>query len=237
MPLTTESGEEYTGVFLFDITDLQEKKSELERQTEDLRKMSDQLRYLNENAYKLAREEEILAFQTRLHDAMGAGITAVHRILEQNLPEGDYAEAIRVWRRSAEMMDAGNNSYSINGSIGDFAHDAEALGVRFELTGDMPGEKDTEEVILTALHTGLTNCVKHAGATEMRAVIENEDGDTVLTITNNGKAPGGEITPGGGLSNLMSRVARLGGRMEIISQPEFSLRIVVPTHDTDLLQS
>lgn len=237
MPLTTEAGEEYTGVFLFDITDLQEKKSELERQTEDLRKMSDQLRYLNENAYKLAREEEILAFQTRLHDAMGAGITAVHRILEQNLPEGDYAEAIRVWRRSAEMMDAGNNSYSINGSIGDFAHDAEALGVRFELTGDMPGEKDTEEVILTALHTGLTNCVKHAGATEMRAVIENEDGDTVLTITNNGKAPGGEITPGGGLSNLMSRVARLGGRMEIISQPEFSLRIVVPTHDADLLQS
>jgi signal transduction histidine kinase len=235
-PLTTEAGEEYTGAFLFDVTDLQNKKSELEKQTEDLRRISDQLKYLNENAFKLAREEEILAFQTRLHDAMGAGITAVHRILEQNLPEDDYSEAIRIWRRSAEMLDADNDSESVNGSIGDFEHDAEALGVRFEFAGEMPGEKDAEEVILTALHTGLTNCIKHAGATEMRAVIECENGETVLTITDNGRPPEGEITPGGGLSNLRDRAARLGGRIEIISQPDFALRVMIPVQDTARLQ-
>ncbi len=235
-PLTTEPGEEYTGAFLFDVTDLQNKKSELEKQTEDLQRISAQLKYLNENAFKLAREEEILAFQTRLHDAMGAGITAVHRMLEQNLPEDDYSEAIRIWRRSAEMLDADNESYGRNGSIGDFAHDAEALGVRFELIGEMPSEKDAEEVILTALHTGLTNCIKHAGATGMRAVIEKKDGETVLTISNNGRSPDGEITPGGGLSNLRDQASRLGGRIEIISQPDFMLKVIIPAEGPVPLQ-
>lgn len=234
-PLMTESGSEYTGSFLFNITELEEKKQELEKQTESLKKISDQLKYLNENAYKLAREEEVLSFQTRLHDAMGAGITAVHRILEQNLPEDDYADAISVWRRSAEIAYADAEDVRGEGTIGDFASDSAALGVRFELKGNIPDDRDAEDVIMTALRTGLTNCVKHAGATVMCAEITDEDGETVVRITNDGKIPDGEIVPGGGLNNLTERAARIGGSVSTVTDPEFALIVRFPSDREELI--
>lgn len=233
-PMQDGSGNNYTGAYLFDITELQEKKRELESQNESLREISEQLRYLNENAYKLAREEEILAFQTRLHDAMGAGISAVHRILEQNLSADAYDDAIRIWRRSAEMA-YDDETDSETGSVRDFIADSRALGVRFSMDGEMPQDRLSEEVIMTALHTGLTNCIRHAGATEMHADIRETDGEIVTEITNNGRPPEGEIVIGGGITNLRTHAARAGGRVEVISGPEFVLRVILPAERKEKL--
>ena len=59
---------------------------------EKLPEISRELRYLSDNVLILTREREVLAAKTKLHDQMGAGLTAIR----QNLLQGseDYSDAV-----------------------------------------------------------------------------------------------------------------------------------------------
>lgn len=46
-----------------------------------------------------------------------------------------------------------------------------------------------------------------------------------VSLTNNGAAPKGKITEGGGLSMLRQRIEESGGKMEIQSVPRFKLML------------
>ena len=74
----------------------------------------------------------------------------------------------------------------------------------------------------------LSNGVRHAGATELRIALTEDDSSVSIHITNDGAPPKGEIVPRGGLHNLYRYVLDCGGRLQIQSAPSFAMTITLP---------
>lgn len=224
--LDINTDEWYTLSLLFDVTELNRKKQELEAQNADLRKISGQLRYLNDNAYKLAKEEEILAARTKFHDTMGAGIAAVHQMLSGEIRNTELERVIRMWYRSLGLSATGISNEA--DPLEDFERDAAALGVKFTLSGTFPADPEIGELFTLGLRTALTNCIRHAGASQLHAEVAESAEEVVLSITNDGKNPEHEVTEGGGITNLRDHARRMGGRVETRWKPRYVLQVAVP---------
>jgi signal transduction histidine kinase len=63
---------------------------------------------------------------------------------------------------------------------------------------------------------GLTNAVKHAGATNVRLEVARRDSTLIVSVADDG-AGGAKIDHGSGLTGLSDRVGALGGRLLIDS--------------------
>lgn len=76
----------------------------------------------------------------------------------------------------------------------------------------------------------LTNIARHANATTVAVLIEENNGCWQLTIRDNGKGfdPAAD-TEGNGLKNLRARAERMGARLEINSQPGQGSALVLTT--------
>ncbi|MGN1409980.1 MAG: sensor histidine kinase, partial [Eubacteriales bacterium] len=221
-------GSRYTEVIFSDVTELYERKAEIEKQTKVLKEISKNIRLLSANVAAMTKEEEILSFKTNLHDRLGAGIVAARQVLLHKLPSGEMDEVIRMWKQSVEFIEHDNSSLSNNSALTELLRDAETIGVSVFLDGSLPGDKMILELFVTAMRECLTNCVRHAEGTELYIKCVKENGNFILTVTNNGKIPEHEITPGGGLTNLIRQTGYCGGKIEILSSPEFRLIITMP---------
>jgi signal transduction histidine kinase len=74
--------------------------------------------------------------------------------------------------------------------------------------------------LLAAVREALTNVAKHARATRADVTVVVEDGDVVLTVTDNGVGVGDERRPGLGVQNLAERATVLGGECTVSRRPE-----------------
>lgn len=221
-------GSAYTEAVFYDVTELYEKRLEIEAQTEKLRELGKNIRALSENVAAMTKEEEMLSFKTALHDRMGAGLMAARQVLLQNRPTKEMDALIRDWQRSVALVKQDNDALADRGELSGLMRDAEAIGVDIRIDGELPQDSDALGVFLGALRESLTNCVRHANATELRAsVMHNEESHTLI-ITNNGRSPKEKIVPCGGLANLTKRVIHLGGTIDIQSLPEFMLTVTIP---------
>jgi signal transduction histidine kinase len=86
--------------------------------------------------------------------------------------------------------------------------------------------------LFLAFKEGLTNVVRHAGATEVRLGIRLEAGEVRMSITDNGRGLSSDLHTEemDGVANMRTRLERLGGRFEIASEPGSGtvLRFFVP---------
>lgn len=107
-------------------------------------------------------------------------------------------------------------------------HDAEAIGIKVNLSGELPEQEELRRVMILAMRECLTNSVRHAGATTLHVAVEKNGDSISMKITNDGKAPETEVVPKGGLHNLYRHITDCGGTMEIQSKPVFVLTVVLP---------
>jgi signal transduction histidine kinase len=85
------------------------------------------------------------------------------------------------------------------------------------------------------IQEALSNARKHAGASRVQVVFEQQDGQVRITILDNGRGfdpnaatPGGQSGPGHfGLRFMRERAEALGGCLAVISQPGEGTRVVV----------
>ncbi|MDD6715960.1 MAG: hypothetical protein PUF49_06265 [Firmicutes bacterium] len=110
----------------------------------------------------------------------------------------------------------------------EFLHDAGAIGVKVNLSGNLPEKEELRCVVILAMRECLTNSVRHAGAATLYITVEKKEDSISVRITNDGRPPETEIIPRGGLRNLYRHVLDLGGTMEIQSKPSFALTVVLP---------
>lgn len=191
--------------------------------------MSVQNRRLRENVGQLAKEEELLFFKTKWHDTMGEGLTAIRRRLLSSLPEKETDDALRSWSDAVTVIQRDNDDPDQRrDAAGDLFRDAGALNIRLHIRGALPAKKETGQLFILAIRNCLLNAAMHADATELYADITGAGDTDVLSVTNNGRPPEGEIIPRGGLINIMLHAGRIGGRTEIQSRPRFELTVTVP---------
>lgn len=157
-----------------DVTKQYHEKINLTKQTEKLKEISRELRYLSDNVLILTREREVLAAKTKLHDQMGAGLTAIR----QNLLQGseDYSDAVRLLCQAVNAIWNDNQQPFGEGEFEQFLQDAKTLGVKIECLGSLPKNEDYANIYILAMRECLTNGVCHAGATELFITMqENND--------------------------------------------------------------
>lgn len=226
--VTVSDGIVYTEVIFSDVTEFYEKHLKLKEQTKQLEKISRDLKVLSDNVATMTKEKELLTAKTRLHDQMSAGIIAMRQILQQkNMTQGT-ADAVRMFQKAVSTF-KNDNEYPLERSeLAEFMRDADVIGVKVELNGEMPQHPEQYRVFMIAVRECLTNSIRHADATVLTVDIKEDDSAFSIRITNNGKPPKSEVTPKGGLLNLYSHIANLGGTMKIQSNPVFALTVTVP---------
>ncbi len=187
------------------------------------------LRALLESIEYLTMSRELMQLKAELHDALGQSLLLSKRFL---LDPGslDPAEVRSAWLSNLGLLDSSRpeswqKPYYLQ------EKQAEALGVRLEILGELPGEDRLIPAVETALRVHITNVLRHAGGSRATVACRRVGDEWYLTLTNDGMLPRGPIREGGGLGNLRSRVEALGGSMEIDCAPGFRLRLRLPAGD------
>mgnify|MGYP006387583937 FL=1 len=69
----------------------------------------------------------------------------------------------------------------------------------------------------------IANAVKHAEAKNITIGIHKKDAKLLIEISNDGKLPEGEITLGGGLSNIKRMVEEKRGQFRVEAKEQFRM--------------
>lgn len=225
--ITASDGVVYTEVIFSDVTELYEKNLKLKEQTIQLEKISRDLKVLSDNVSTMTKEKELLAAKTRLHDRMSAGIIAMRQILKQEQTTEETADAVSLFQKAVSAIKNDNEYPLERGELAEFMRDADTIGVKVELNGELPQQQEQHRVFLIAMRECLTNSVRHADATKLTIDIQEDDNYFSIRITNNGEPPESKVMPKGGLLNLYNHITNLGGTMDIQSNPVFTLTVTV----------
>jgi signal transduction histidine kinase len=202
---------------------------------------------LAEEIRRLAVAEERARMAREMHDSLGHYLTVIkvglenaerlrERATEKAWDEVRQAklltmEALTETRRSVRAL----RPLALEGrrgsaALSELARTFDGLRVDLVVTGqERELGPDTEIVLYRAFQEGLTNVLRHAGATAVTAELSFEGRTTVLVITDDG---GGaeSLREGFGLVALGERVAALGGAVKAGNRAGggFELRVELP---------
>lgn len=206
----------------------------LDAQHAELVQVNAQLTEAMEASRDLVLAEERARAAAELHDGLGHQLTLISMSL-------DYAGRMRNRDPEKAWGEVANASVAARQALADMRlwvralHPArldqltepsafEAVAEVFRGTGlDVQVEVATDEPLdaprglfaYRLVQEGLTNALRHAGASRVVFSIERDDGGTLrLTVADNGNGSG-EIQPGYGLRGLIERAEELGGTVTL----------------------
>lgn len=204
-------------------------------------------------------EAERREIARELHDELSQGITAVRALagaIVQRSPEtpavhapaqsivavtGAMQDGVRGILHKLRPAEAGGLGERLRLCVEHWrvSHGGIALVAQIEVAG--PALPDAvAQAALRIVQEGLTNVVRHAGATRVELAVGREAGGLVLTLADDGRGHGDGPSPqpgsGLGLTGMRERVALLGGRLEFSRPPAggFALRAWLPAVQEEL---
>ena len=226
--ITDTDGCAYQQVTAADVTELVARQDQLAKENAQLADANRRARRLLEQMPEIVREQEILTMKMRVHDDIGHSILAARQALLSGAGLREMRRSAAVWEQSVALLYRANADAEPEDPFSYARRRAEELHVRLTISGCIPERGEARTLAALAIRECLTNCVRHAGATELYVSAQAGDGGCTVTITNNGAPPAGEITEGGGLSALRRRIEGSGGSMSIATQPRFALTVKLP---------
>lgn len=232
--ITDRDGAMVTEVVAADVTELYGKQEELNRENARLAEANLGMKRLLDNMSEIVREEEILSMKLRVHDDIGYSILSARRALLQQQDIAVIRENAALWEAAVGLLDRANHMSPLPDEWETLCRRADDLGVEIVLDGALPEQDLPRHLLSLALRECMNNCVRHAGGSRLFAALTRGNGEVACVITNDGKAPEGEITEGGGLSGLRRRIEGAGGRMDVQSSPRFALTVTLPMKETSI---
>ena len=205
-----------------------------------------------EKAYSVVAEVTALEERQRIakdiHDTAGHSLTTVimqtesaKRILNAN-PEEAKAKIVAANLQAKHALEELRNSVHLLSGVSENKTLKEALmGIIHEST-DGTGitiRSDIEEIAVSkakyrflcnTLKEGISNGLRHGGATAFWFELKEEDEKIRFLLSDNGKGVDGEIKLGFGLTTMQDRAKALGGGMSLFTDPEegFELTLELP---------
>lgn len=208
-----------------------------------------ELREARATVAHLAANEERLRLARDLHDLLGHSlslITLKSELAGRMLPDKPEAAAQqvadieRVSRQAlVDVREAvsGFRRPTLDAELAGARTALAAAGIAADLTRVSVGHDDSghadlppdeEGALAWALREAVTNVVRHSGARRCEIAVEETGDELCLTVTDDGRGPGG--AHGNGLTGLTERLALADGRLETGPGPRggFRLRAYVP---------
>lgn len=212
-----------------DITEQYALSRQLMASNKELEKMKKRLLRFSENVTDITREKEVLAAKIRIHDRLGKTLLISKRYLEAEDSGITRKELSDLWKSNISFLLGEAEQPDRDETADELQQAAKAMGISLTVTGSLPENDNTAgSLILIGARECLTNAVHHAKATRLSIRIFKENGQTVVTYTNDGKKPGKEIVEGGGLTSLRKKAEEKGALMTVESKPQFCLRLTIP---------
>lgn len=199
-------------------------KKETEQKNENLRKLNLRLRRYGEIVAEVTRERETLAARVKVHGNLGSLILRTKKALLQG--NYDSQSLVEDWDDVMSVIFASDNQVD---KFAEADKAASGVGVRIFYTGKRPKiGSNAEKIFAAAVFECVINTARHADGNELYVKMVESETSYLLTVTNNGKQPTGNIVEGGGLSSLRSMAENVGGRMTTLSVPRFTLVMTIP---------
>ena len=204
------------------------------------------LRLSQEEVERLAKTAERERIARDLHDVLGHTLSVITlkselagKLVERD-PERAGREIREVERISREALRevrtaiAGYRSEGLQAELARAGLALESSGVKLEYFAQPvePGPA-RETVLALALKEAVTNVIRHSGARTCRISLQEENGEVVLEIRDDGR--GGSAPFGIGLSSMRERVEGLGGRMERRGEEGTVLIVALPLREAPVL--
>lgn len=169
-----------------------------------------------------AQEDERRRIARELHDEAGQVLTAVK--IELDL-DGHQEAGARVGRALAQVRDLSNllrpsalDDLGLVPALRALAEDVaqrSRLHIDLDINCAQPISAEAEVVIYRVMQEALTNTVRHAGASLVRASLATHDRHVVLTVEDDGQGLSPEVSPNLGWLGMQERVSAAGGTLSI----------------------
>lgn len=225
--IITTGGDRFSQVLASEVSELYQSKVLLKRENQKLQEMSAAMKELSKNVVTLTREEETLSMKMRVHDNLGYSVLATQRMLMRESEE-DRDIFLSQWKQTLDLLNKDNESVEDEQLHRQVQDRAKFLGVKIIYTGEKIWESHIFRLLDIILLEALSNCVRHAGASELYVKFGSAEHEWGVVITDNGQKPEKNIKEGGGLSGIRKKVEQCGGTLRICSDPIFSITVKIP---------
>ena len=218
--LNDSAPEGVSQITIQDVTALHKANVLLKEENEQLKKTNEKIVSMLERLSDRIREQETLALKTQIHNDIGVSLIALGNLIRHG-ETSNAGEQIDLLQNAVSYFSF-NRVHAASGGIEQVKNHAKSLGVKLVINGDY---EESQDLISAATEVALTNCVNHAGASELYLNITETESGKIIKITNNGSKPDKEIVEGGGLTSLRKEAESRGAEMRIESKKEFALII------------
>ena len=210
-----------------DITEAYRKTEELRAMQRKVTALNERLAKVNQEIVALTVEREVLNAKVKLHDELGSNLLAMKHYCLAGGTETELAEIVRRLRRNISFLKT-ETPTTVRDEYELLTEMAARLRVALLVTGSLPQTEPQKHIVAVAIHECMTNTVRHAHGNELQIrVVEGEE-RMIVTFTNNGEAPAGEIEEKGGLASLRELTEKAGGTMTVLTEPSFAIRLELP---------
>ena len=225
--IITTAGDHFFQVLASEVSELYRNKVLLKEENQKLQEMSVAMKELSKNVITLTREEEMLSMKMRVHDNLGYSVLAAQRMLLRE-SEADRDVFLSQWKQTLDLLNKDNESVKGEQLHRQVQERAEILGVKIIYTGEQVWESHIFELMDIILLEALSNCVRHAGASELYVKCSSGEQEWIMVITDNGQTTEKDVKEGGGLSGIRKRVEQCGGTLRICVESKFSIIVKIP---------
>ena len=197
------------------------------------------LRRAREEIEHLATVAERERIARDLHDVLGHTLSLItlKAALASRLAERDPAKAVQeirdVERISREALSevraavAGFRDAGLARELGNTKTMLEAAGVEARIDMQPVTLSATEEAVLSlSVREGVTNVVRHSGASVCTVTLSENEGGRTLGVADNGNWKRGPF--GNGLNGMRERIEAIGGILDVSSDSGTRLTITLP---------
>lgn len=185
-----------------DVTEIHAKTQELQRNNEELSRMTETLKAYTLKIDDVVRRQEILQAKVNIHDEMNRlMLTTVTADREDT---GTLDDIFNRWQQNALLLcreAEGKEGQNTSDKLTQFA---ELLGLTLQQNGTLPDTltEKQKELFYTAAQEAIVNVVKHGEAKKLELSFEESKTGIRCIFENDGNIPKGNIRFTGGLANL-----------------------------------
>ena len=201
-----------------------------------------ELRAARAQIARLAADEERARISRDLHDLLGHSLSLIamkgelaSRLVAASDPGGaEVREMVRLTREALREVREAVSGYrqpTLATELSAARTALEVAGIRVDVEQSIGAiSREAEAVLGWAIREGVTNVIRHSGASHCSIVLSTDDGLVSAAVSDDGSGAGGGA-PGTGLRGLSERVDAIGGQLEAGRRPSrgYRLRVTAPT--------